>query len=156
MLYEVITEMEQVRRRAEDAAEDRILDILLPPARDIGFAVGAETTKPEGGAARQRFRKQLREGLLDDQEIEVELSAPRITSYNVCYTKLLRTYRHGQGQWRRSRAGDRQAHSRSAWQCHKRAERAQRRHHVQLLAAGCGRLAFLTYPRHAGMAVTET
>ncbi len=71
-------EMEKVRRRAEDAAEDRILDILLPPARDIGFAVGAETTKPEGGAARQRFRKQLREGLLDDQEIEVELSAPNV------------------------------------------------------------------------------
>jgi ATP-dependent HslUV protease ATP-binding subunit HslU len=71
-------EMEKVRRRAEDAAEDRILDILLPPARDMGFAVGAETAKPEGGAARQRFRKQLREGLLDDQEIEVELSAPNV------------------------------------------------------------------------------
>lgn len=71
-------EMEKVRPRAEDAAEDRILDILLPPARDMGFAVGAETAKPEGGAARQRFRKQLREGLLDDQEIEVELTAPNV------------------------------------------------------------------------------
>lgn len=71
-------EMEKVRPRAEDAAEDRILDILLPPARDMGFAVGAETAKPEGGAARQRFRKQLREGLLDDQEIEVELSTPNV------------------------------------------------------------------------------
>ncbi len=71
-------EMEKVRPRAEDAAEDRVLDILLPPARDMGFAVGAETAKPEGGAARQRFRKQLREGLLDDQEIEVELSTPNV------------------------------------------------------------------------------
>jgi ATP-dependent HslUV protease ATP-binding subunit HslU len=71
-------EMEKVRQRAEDAAEDRVLDILLPPARDIGFAVGAESAKPEGGAARQRFRKQLREGLLDEQEIEVELSAPSV------------------------------------------------------------------------------
>jgi ATP-dependent HslUV protease ATP-binding subunit HslU len=71
-------EMEKVRPRAEDAAEDRILDILLPPARDMGFAVGAETAKPEGGAARQRFRKQLREGLLDDQEIEVELTVPNV------------------------------------------------------------------------------
>jgi ATP-dependent HslUV protease ATP-binding subunit HslU len=73
-----IEEMEKVRPRAEDAAEDRILDILLPPARDLGFAVGAETAKPEGGAARQRFRKQLREGLLDDQEIEVELTVPNV------------------------------------------------------------------------------
>ncbi|UCH54262.1 MAG: HslU--HslV peptidase ATPase subunit, partial [Pseudomonadota bacterium] len=71
-------EMARVRVRAEDAAEDRILDILLPPAREIGFAVG-ETGKPaEDGAARQRFRKKLREGDLDDQEIEVELSQPAV------------------------------------------------------------------------------
>ena len=68
-------EMEKVRARAEDAAEDRILDILVPPAREIGFAVG-EQARPTDGAARQMFRKKLREGLLDDQEIEVELSAP--------------------------------------------------------------------------------
>ncbi|MEK7207377.1 MAG: ATP-dependent protease ATPase subunit HslU, partial [Pseudomonadota bacterium] len=73
-----IEEMEKVRARAEDAAEDRILDILIPPAREMGFAVGAEGQKtvPDEGAARQRFRKKLREGGLDDQEIEVELSAP--------------------------------------------------------------------------------
>jgi ATP-dependent HslUV protease ATP-binding subunit HslU len=71
-------EMAKVRVRAEDAAEDRILDILLPPAREIGFAVG-ETAKPaEDGAARQRFRKKLREGSLDEQEIEVELSMPAV------------------------------------------------------------------------------
>lgn len=72
-------EMDKVRQRAADAAEDRILDILLPPARDMGFAVGAETTKSESeGAARQRFRKQLREGDLDDKEIEIELSVPNV------------------------------------------------------------------------------
>jgi ATP-dependent HslUV protease ATP-binding subunit HslU len=73
-----VEEMEKVRARAEDAAEDRILDILIPPAREMGFAVGAEGQKPapDEGAARQRFRKKLREGGLDDQEIEVELSAP--------------------------------------------------------------------------------
>lgn len=70
-----LEEVEKVRARAEDAAEDRILDILVPPAREIGFAVG-EQARPTDGAARQMFRKKLREGLLDDQEIEVELSTP--------------------------------------------------------------------------------
>ncbi len=70
-----IEEMEKVRVRAEDAAEDRILDILVPPAREMGFAVGQES-RPADGAARQMFRKKLREGLLDEQEIEVELSTP--------------------------------------------------------------------------------
>jgi ATP-dependent HslUV protease ATP-binding subunit HslU len=67
-------EMTKVRVRAEDAAEDRILDILLPPAREIGFAVGESTKPAEDGAARQRFRKKLREGSLDEQDIEVEVS----------------------------------------------------------------------------------
>ena len=62
-------EMGKVRRRAEDLAEDRILDILLPPARVPGARAEGET-----GAARQKFRKKLREGDLDDTEIEVELS----------------------------------------------------------------------------------
>jgi ATP-dependent HslUV protease ATP-binding subunit HslU len=70
-----VEEMAKVRIVASDAAEDRILDILVPPAREMGFAVG-ETARPADGAARQMFRKKLREGLLDDQEIEVELSAP--------------------------------------------------------------------------------
>ena len=70
-----VEEMTKVRARAEDAAEDRILDILVPPAREVGFAVG-DTSRPADGAARQMFRKKLREGLLDDQEIEVELTAP--------------------------------------------------------------------------------
>ncbi|MDX1595259.1 MAG: ATP-dependent protease ATPase subunit HslU [Gammaproteobacteria bacterium] len=64
-------EMDKVRHRAEDAAEERILDALLPPARRFG-----ETTTPDDGAdTRQKFRKMLREGKLDDREIEVEISA---------------------------------------------------------------------------------
>jgi ATP-dependent HslUV protease ATP-binding subunit HslU len=70
-----VEEMAKVRTRAEDAAEDRILDILVPPAREVGFAVG-DASRPSDGAARQMFRKKLREGSMDDQEIEVELSAP--------------------------------------------------------------------------------
>ena len=64
------TEMKKVKHRAEDAAEDRVLDILLPPARDVGF-----TSESSDGAARQRFRKKLREGDLDDKEIEIDIAA---------------------------------------------------------------------------------
>ena len=60
-------EMSRVRFRAEEAAEDRILDILLPPARDAEGDTGSST--------RQLLRKKLREGDLDEKEIEVEISA---------------------------------------------------------------------------------
>lgn len=66
-------EVKKVQRRAEDAAEERILDILLPPARDVGIT--ADSDSSSDGAARQSFRKKLREGKLDDKEIEVELAA---------------------------------------------------------------------------------
>jgi ATP-dependent HslUV protease ATP-binding subunit HslU len=66
-------EIKKVQVRAEDAAEDRVLDILLPPARDIGFT--SEGDPKTDGAARQRFRKKLREGDLDDKEIEVDVVA---------------------------------------------------------------------------------
>ena len=71
-------EMEKVRARAENAAEDRVLDILLPPAREVGFGAPSAEGRAgaDGGPARQRFRKKLREGELDEQEIEVELSQP--------------------------------------------------------------------------------
>ncbi|WP_374359401.1 ATP-dependent protease ATPase subunit HslU [Pseudoduganella danionis] len=68
-------EMAKVRARAEDAAEDRILDILLPPARDFGFNAASEAPK-EGDSTRQTFRKRLRQGELDDKEIEIELAEP--------------------------------------------------------------------------------
>lgn len=70
-----VEETEKVRTRAQDAAEDRILDILLPPAREVGFAT-TDNRPAADGAARQAFRKKLREGSLDGQEIEVELSVP--------------------------------------------------------------------------------
>jgi ATP-dependent HslUV protease ATP-binding subunit HslU len=65
-------EMKKVAMRAQDAAEDRILDILVPPSRDVGFAGGP---REDESATRQKFRKKLREGELDDKEIEVELNA---------------------------------------------------------------------------------
>ena len=70
---------EKVRPRAEDAAEDRILDILLPPARDAGSeASGTDDSASTDGAGRQRFRKLFREGKLDDKEIEIEVSGPSV------------------------------------------------------------------------------
>jgi ATP-dependent HslUV protease ATP-binding subunit HslU len=67
--------MAKVRHRAEDAAEERVLDALLPPPRQpVGFAADVEQ-KPEDSDTRQKFRKMLREGKLDDKEIEVELQA---------------------------------------------------------------------------------
>lgn len=67
------SEQKKVRQRAEDAAEDRIIDILVPPARDFGFNVNNGESK-EGDATRQTFRKRLREGSLDDREIEIEVA----------------------------------------------------------------------------------
>lgn len=67
--------MKAVRDRALDAAEDRILDVLLPPARSANLGFG-ETAPSEETSTRQKFRKKLREGELDDKEIEIELAAP--------------------------------------------------------------------------------
>ena len=67
-------EMSRVQHLAEEAAEERILDILLPPARD-GFG---NDEKGEESNTRQIFRKKLREGKLDDKEIELDLAAPQV------------------------------------------------------------------------------
>jgi ATP-dependent HslUV protease ATP-binding subunit HslU len=64
-------ETRKVRDRAADLAEDRVLDVLLPPVREVSF----EDMKPTDSAARQKFRKMLREGALDDREIEIEIAA---------------------------------------------------------------------------------
>jgi len=63
-------ETRKVRDRAADAAEERVLDVLLPPAREVSF----HDMKPTDSATRQKFRKMLREGSLDDKEVEVEVS----------------------------------------------------------------------------------
>jgi ATP-dependent HslUV protease ATP-binding subunit HslU len=70
--------MQKVRHRAMDAAEERILDILIPPARTFSFGTDEETEEEDNSGTRQKFRKKLREGELDDKEIEVELSAPSV------------------------------------------------------------------------------
>jgi len=65
--------MDKVRHRAEDAAEERVLDALLPPpSPGVGFTPEAE---PLDNDTRQKFRKMLREGKLDDKEIEVDIQA---------------------------------------------------------------------------------
>jgi ATP-dependent HslUV protease ATP-binding subunit HslU len=67
-----VAEMKKVRERAEDAAEERILDILVPKPRADSLAFPNED-QPEG-TARQTFRKKLREGLLNDREIEMDVA----------------------------------------------------------------------------------
>ncbi|MEO6565169.1 MAG: ATP-dependent protease ATPase subunit HslU, partial [Casimicrobiaceae bacterium] len=64
-------ETSKVRHRASDNAEERLLDVLLPPAREVNFA----DMKPADTATRQKFRKMLREGALDDREVEIEVSS---------------------------------------------------------------------------------
>ncbi len=61
-------ELARVNHRAADAAEDRLLNALLPGSQDDG----------DGGETRQRFRKMLREGALNDREIEIEVESPVI------------------------------------------------------------------------------
>ncbi|MEK9626995.1 MAG: ATP-dependent protease ATPase subunit HslU [Gammaproteobacteria bacterium] len=65
----------RVKSRAEDAAEERVLDLLLPPARGTS---SSDDSDREEGAGRQRLRKLLREGKLDDKEVEIEIAAPTV------------------------------------------------------------------------------
>ncbi len=70
-------QVQQVRHRAQDAAEERLLDALLPEARGSGPGFG--DSDPEArrtSSARQLFRKKLREGELDEREVELDLSQP--------------------------------------------------------------------------------
>ncbi|MEO8299688.1 MAG: ATP-dependent protease ATPase subunit HslU, partial [Burkholderiales bacterium] len=81
-------QMKLQRARAEDAAEDRLLDVLVPPPRsagsssagsEFGFGASAATAPTPDNTARQVMRKRLREGTLDDKEIELELAESRPT-----------------------------------------------------------------------------
>lgn len=70
------TEVAKVKYRAEESAEEKILDVLVPPPKAESFDAG-EQSSPQGFASetRQKFRKKLREGNLDETEIEIEVSA---------------------------------------------------------------------------------
>jgi ATP-dependent HslUV protease ATP-binding subunit HslU len=75
-------QMRLMRTRAEDAAEERILDVLVPPARSTavaGFGFGNEASQAPSpdNSTRQTLRKRLREGQLNEREIELELTQPR-------------------------------------------------------------------------------
>ncbi len=73
-------ELAKVRGRALDAAEERLLDILVPPARGSGGLVAGldeSTAAAPEGAARQAFRKKLREGRMDETLIEIDLTEPK-------------------------------------------------------------------------------
>ncbi len=63
------------RAKAEDAAEERVLDILVPPPRALGF----DSEPPAENTARQVMRKRLREGVMNDKTIEIDVAAPRPT-----------------------------------------------------------------------------
>jgi ATP-dependent HslUV protease ATP-binding subunit HslU len=67
-------EMKKVKFRAEEAAEERILDVLLPPPED---AWGNKENVEDRGT-RQAFRKKLRQGDLDDKEIEIDVALPQV------------------------------------------------------------------------------
>ncbi|WP_151670132.1 ATP-dependent protease ATPase subunit HslU [Nitrincola schmidtii] len=67
--------MAKVRVKAEDLAEERVLDALLPPARTDSYSNDSSKTD---SATRQIFRKKLREGQLDDKEIEIEVAQPKV------------------------------------------------------------------------------
>ncbi|WP_322105462.1 ATP-dependent protease ATPase subunit HslU [Paraburkholderia sp. J41] len=71
------TEMRKVRSKATDQAEDRILDILLPSARAVGFSSSDASAADSDNTTRQTFRKRLREGQLDDKEIELDVELPQ-------------------------------------------------------------------------------
>ncbi len=66
-------EVARVRHRAEDAAEEKVLDVLLPRPSDFADEAGST-----GDGTRQKFRKMLREGKLNDKEIEIDLQLPNL------------------------------------------------------------------------------
>ena len=71
------SEMRKVRSKAQDQAEDRILDILLSQPRAVDFGAGSEHANDDNNVTRQTFRKRLREGQLDDKEVELDLEQPQ-------------------------------------------------------------------------------
>ncbi len=74
------TQIAHVQHRADDVAEDRILDALLPEPHGVGFSTETSAVETDGAdsSTRQLFRKKLREGELDDKEIEIEIDTTPI------------------------------------------------------------------------------
>ena len=68
------TQLAKVQHRADDEAEERVLDALLPEPRNAGFTTDGDDSH-KSSATRQIFRKKLREGQLDDKEVEIEIEA---------------------------------------------------------------------------------
>lgn len=68
-------EMTKVKFRAEEAAEERILDVFVPPPKSDSFDSGETNNSGFANETRQKFRKKLREGDLDDKEIEIDIKA---------------------------------------------------------------------------------
>ena len=64
----------RIKHLAEDQAEERVLDVLLPPARELDDNDDTETRVDSQNPTRQKFRKRLREGELDDREIEIDIA----------------------------------------------------------------------------------
>lgn len=64
----------RIKHLAEDQAEERVLDVLLPPAREVDDNDDTETRVDNQNPTRQKFRKRLREGELDDREIEIDIA----------------------------------------------------------------------------------
>jgi len=69
-------EMDKVRHRAEETAEERMLDVLLPAAR--GSEGQLDTADESAAATRQKFRKMLREGRMDEREVDIEVNAAAV------------------------------------------------------------------------------
>ncbi|MFK8027520.1 MAG: ATP-dependent protease ATPase subunit HslU [Gammaproteobacteria bacterium] len=68
-------EMTKVKFRAEEAAEERILDVFVPPPKSDSFESNEDSNSGFASETRQKFRKKLREGDLDDKEIEIDIKA---------------------------------------------------------------------------------
>ena len=86
-------EIAKVRERARDAAEERILDALLPHPKMMGFSTDQEQS-PRDQETRQKFRKMLREGALNEREIEIDAArdpAPACTSWRLPAWKKCRS-----------------------------------------------------------------
>ena len=71
-------ELAKVRHRAEDAAEERVLDLLLPGSRSDDAWSAHGTALDSSADTRQKLRKRLREGQLNDKQVEIEVSLPQV------------------------------------------------------------------------------